>query len=120
MKIALLLLALCTSAFAQNFTARKSSEHGIDIVHLADAERGMEVTIAPSFGNRAIAFRVHEKNILYFPFKDMSDFQKKPQLNGVPFLAPWANRLDEQAFWANGKQYRLNPALGNYRTDEHG
>jgi aldose 1-epimerase len=37
----------------------------------------------------------------------------------VPFLAPWANRLDDDAFWANGKQYRLNPDLNNLRRDPH-
>jgi aldose 1-epimerase len=34
---------------------------------------------------------------------------------GIPFLAPWANRLDEQAFYANGKRYTLNMGLGNVR-----
>jgi aldose 1-epimerase len=31
----------------------------------------------------------------------------------VPFLAPWANRLNEEAFWANGKRYAFNMTLGN-------
>ena len=34
---------------------------------------------------------------------------------GIPFLGPWANRLDEQAFYANGKRYALNMDLGNVR-----
>jgi aldose 1-epimerase len=34
-------------------------------------------------------------------------------MEGVPFLAPWGNRLDEAAFWANGKKYQLNLGLGN-------
>jgi aldose 1-epimerase len=41
----------------------------------------------------------------------------KPNLCGVPFLAPWANRLDQPAFYANGKKYALNPDLGNVRFD---
>jgi galactose mutarotase-like enzyme len=34
---------------------------------------------------------------------------------GIPFLAPWANRLDEQAFYANGKRYAFDMQLGNVR-----
>ena len=29
-------------------------------------------------------------------------------MSGIPFLAPWANRLDEAAFYANGKKYPFN------------
>ena len=30
-------------------------------------------------------------------------------------MGPWANRLDEQAFYANGKRYPFDMALGNVR-----
>ena len=59
--------------------------------------------------------KVHGKNILYFPFADVGEFQKRPQLSGIPFLAPWADLLNEQAFWANGKKYTFNMELGNVR-----
>ena len=42
---------------------------------------------------------------------------KKPAFLGNPFLAPWANRLDRDGYFANGKSYTLNPALKNYRSD---
>src|ERR1035437_1297233 len=44
-------------------------------------------------------------------------YARAPRLCGVPFLAPWANRLDGDAYWANGKRYLLNPNLGNVRRD---
>jgi aldose 1-epimerase len=34
-------------------------------------------------------------------------------LNGVPLLWPYANRLDEQAFFANGQKYSFDLGLGN-------
>jgi aldose 1-epimerase len=37
---------------------------------------------------------------------------------GVPFLAPWANRVETDAYWLNGKKYLLNPDLGNVRPDK--
>ena len=41
--------------------------------------------------------------------------QGQPELSGIPFLGPWTNRLDEQAFYANGKRYAFDMALGNVR-----
>ena len=32
-------------------------------------------------------------------------------------MGPWANRLDEQAFYANGKRYAFDMSLGNVRGD---
>jgi aldose 1-epimerase len=34
---------------------------------------------------------------------------------GIPLLAPWANRLDEEGFYANGKRHAFDMALGNVR-----
>lgn len=113
-------LILPFASMAQNFTAFQNDEQGVNVVHLKDASRGMEVAVVPSVGNRAVEFRVHGKNILFFPYSDLSAFQKKPGLNGIPFLAPWANRLDGPAFWSSDRKYVLNPSLGNYQTDQHG
>lgn len=111
-------LALCwfllpASLFGKNYTAEKTTDHGIPIVRLTDAAHGVEVSILPSAGNRAYEMKVHGKNILYFPYEDVSGYQAKPRLGGIPFLAPWADLLDEQAFYANGKKYGFNLGLGN-------
>jgi aldose 1-epimerase len=39
---------------------------------------------------------------------------------GNPLLSPWANRIDGNAYWANGKRYLLNPELKNFRSDVNG
>jgi aldose 1-epimerase len=109
------LLALSFVSLAQDYTAERTTDHGIPVVRLADPEHGVEVAIVPSVGNTAYELNVHGKNILYFPYNDVSEFQKNPQLSGIPFLAPWANRLDEQAFWANGKKYAFDMDLGNVK-----
>jgi len=115
MKKAILLVMSSISAVGQPYTAREMSDHGVAIVRLADAGHGVEAAVAPSLGNRAYEMLVHGKNILYFPHADVSEFQRRPGLSGIPFLAPWGNRLDEQAFWANGKRYGFNMSLGNVR-----
>jgi aldose 1-epimerase len=107
------LLLLSTASFAQNYTAEQMSDHDVPIVHLRDAAAGVEVLIIPSIGNRAVQMNVHGKNILYFPSADVGEYLQKPRLSGIPFLAPWADLLNEQAFWANGKRYGFNMTLGN-------
>ena len=102
-------------AFAQNYTAARITDQGVPIVRLTDASHGVEVSVAPGIGNRAYEMKVHGKNILYFPFADVGEFQKRPRLCGIPFLAPWADLLSEPAFWANGKRYAFNMDLGNVR-----
>ncbi|HSP69563.1 MAG TPA: aldose 1-epimerase [Bryobacteraceae bacterium] len=112
---ALLFLAFSAAGLAQDYTAERTTDHGIPVVRLADPANGVEVAIVPSVGNTAYEMNVHGKNILYFPYTDVSEFQKNPRLSGIPFLAPWANRLDQQAFWANGKKYAFDMDLGNVR-----
>ena len=116
MKNVALWLILPVVCMAQNYRAEHTSDHGVSIVRLVDTAQGVEVSILPSLGNRAYEMKVHGKNILYFPISDVSQVQKAPGgLNGIPFLAPWANRLGEMGFWANGKQYQFNTSLGNVR-----
>jgi aldose 1-epimerase len=102
---------------AANYSALKSTDQSIEIVRLADAAHKTEVAIAPSFGNMAYEMKVNGKNILFLPAANIADLKAKPALAGVPFLWPWANRIDGDAYWANGKKYLLNPDLGNFRYD---
>jgi aldose 1-epimerase len=115
MKISILLLVLSAALSAQNYTARRMAVQGVPVIRLADAAAGVEVSVLPSLGNRVSEMKVHGKNILFFPSTDLAALQKTPDLSGKPFLAPWANRLNEEAFWANGKKYTFNMTLGNVR-----
>ena len=117
MRRVILLLAFSLVTLAQDYTAERTTDHGIPVIRLADPEHAVEVAIVPSVGNTAYEMNVHGKNILYFPYADVSEFQKNPQLSGIPFLAPWANRIDGQGFWANGKKYAFDMNLGNVNVD---
>src|ERR1051326_8599602 len=75
-------------------------------VELTDHATGTSVSINPSAGNIAFSMTVKGREILWF---------MPGQMSGIPFVGPWANRLDEQAFWANGKRYPFDMALGNVR-----
>jgi aldose 1-epimerase len=116
----LCLLALPLMAIAQNYTAEKTSDHGVDIVRLTDKAAGVEVSVAPSIGNRAYEMKVHGGNILYLGAEDVGKLKARPGLSGIPFLAPWANRMAGGGFWANGKQYTFNSGLGSVRVPPTG
>jgi aldose 1-epimerase len=119
-RFALLLLPVLANA-AGNYTAVQTTDHGVEVVRLTDAAGGVEVSILPSVGNRAYEMKVHGKNILYFP-PDVGAFKSGGgrQLNGIPFLGPWANRMAGGGFWANGKKYGFNPDLGTVRVPPNG
>jgi aldose 1-epimerase len=102
-----------------DYSARQIAVDGIPVVKLADDARHVEVSIAPSVGNMAYEFMAGGKNFLWFPYQSPAQLKERPRLCGVPFLAPWANRLDGDAYWANGKKYALQPELGNIRRDGH-
>lgn len=75
------------------------------------------VSIDTNFGNNAWSMTVGGREILWKPQPTLDAWRANPALGGVPLLAPWANRLDQEAFWANGRKYLLNPGLANLRYD---
>ena len=118
--LAVTLCALPLMASAQNYKALKTTDHGVDIVRLTDAAHGIEVSIAPGIGNRAYEMKVHGKNILHLGAPDVAQLKDRPGLSGIPFLAPWANRMTDGGFWANGKKYTFNSGLGSVRVPPNG
>ena len=85
-----------------------------DVVQLEDRTHQVVVSILTSVGNIAYEMTVKGHNVLRFPFATLDEFKARPSgLHGIPLMAPWANRLDEQAFHANGKRYPFDMQLGN-------
>ncbi len=120
MRPAALLLILPLMAQSASYTAQRIADHGMETVRLTDSAHATEVSIVPSIGNMAYSMKIHGKDILYFPFHDLTGLRDKPTLCGVPFLAPWANRIAGMEFWANGKKYFLNGEVGSLRKDGNG
>jgi aldose 1-epimerase len=71
------------------------------------------LSIAPSAGNVVYEMRVKGEPILHFPCASIDEYRDGGKLGGIPLLAPWANRLGEMAFYANGRRYAFDPELGN-------
>ncbi|CAN5669488.1 hypothetical protein BH24ACI4_BH24ACI4_20890 [soil metagenome] len=115
MKLMRLVLAVtvvamwATPAAAQRYTAKQNGE----LVELADTTGGMDVSVVWSMSN---AWRIQVKGRdLVRTSATLEEFQSRPGYNGMPLLAPFANRLDQTAFYANGRKYNFDLELGNVR-----
>lgn len=113
LSFALLALLVCLTNLptAQRYAARRDG----DVVQLTDTATDTRVSIAPSVGNIAFRMTVKGHDVLRWPHADMAAFKATPNQTGIPFMGPWINRLDEQAFYANGKRYAFDMSLGNVR-----
>jgi aldose 1-epimerase len=110
-------LAAAPSAPVQTSKAkmRYAAEKVGDSILLTDRTTDTTVSILPSLGNIAYEMKVRGHNVLRNPHATIEAFRKAPNTIGIPFMGPWANRLDEQAFYANGKRYAFDTSLGNIR-----
>jgi aldose 1-epimerase len=102
-------MAWAAPAAAQRYTAKQRG----DVIDLVDATSQMNVSVVWSMSN---AWRIQVKGKdLVRTAATLGDFQSRPGLSGMPLLAPFANRLDDTAFYANGKKYNFDLELGNVR-----
>jgi aldose 1-epimerase len=99
-----------TAAPQARYTARQTA----DVVQLRDSGTDTTVSVLTTMSN-AYEMVVKGQNVIRVPFATLDDFRSRPGLSGIPLLAPFANRLDEQAFYANGVKYRFDMELGNVR-----
>lgn len=85
-----------------------------DVVQLRDSQSQTVVSVLTPVSN-AYEMVVKGQNVIRMPIKSVDEMRARPGLNGIPLLAPFANRLDETAFYANGKKYNFDMELGNVR-----
>jgi aldose 1-epimerase len=105
-------VARSVAAADRRYRAQQSG----DVVRLVDAASNTSVAICPTFGNNAFEMLVNGVDILWRPYESLEDFKARGQgRGGIPFLAPWANRLDETAFYANGRRFPFDMEIGNVR-----
>ncbi len=111
--VLLMALAFAAPALAQRYDATRQGE----VVTLTDRETDTVVSVVPSVGNIVTEMRVKGHNVLRYPHASLADFKARPGATGIPFMGPWANRLDEPAFYANGRRHGFDMTLGNIRGE---
>ena len=95
------------------YSVEKRTTEGYATYHLHDAPRKMELSIVPSLGLFAYQFKVNGKDV-FIPTESFRSYVATHWFGwGNPFLAPWANRIDQDYFFVEGKKYLLNESLGN-------
>ncbi len=79
-------------AEAQRHTAKQNG----DVIDLADTTAQMNVSVVWSLSD---AWRIEVKghSLVRQPTGTLEEFEARPGLAGMPFLAPFANRLDDTA-----------------------
>jgi aldose 1-epimerase len=100
------------AASTQSARPRYEVSRVADVVTLSDAESTLVVRVLTTASN-AYQMTVKGEDVINRAWKTLDDIRGRMGLNGVPLLWPYANRLDEQAFYANGQKYSFDPGLGN-------
>ena len=118
MRLAAILLSALP--LAGQYSATRITVDGVAVIRLEDGGHRTHVSVVPSIGNIAYEMTVNGRNLLRFPFPSVAEFKRKPRMCGIPLLAPWADRLDENAFFANGRKFSFDPSLGNVQLDGAG
>jgi aldose 1-epimerase len=97
-----------------NFSIQKKIIEARKTYRLIDRRRKMEFGIVPDIGNWGYTFRVNDKPVLLAPDSFESYIAKQMLGNGNPLMAPFANRIDRDHYFFQGKKYLLNGDLGNF------
>ena len=84
------------------------------MVQLRDTRADVVVSVLAPVSN-AYEMVVKGQNVIRMNIRSVDEMRARPGLNGIPLLAPFANRLDETAFYANGRKYNFDLELGNVR-----
>lgn len=92
------------------YSVLKKIINSIDYIELKDSYSNITVKIVPSIGNLIFSIKKKGEEYLWVP-GSLDTIYKEFILCGIPFLAPWANRLDDDVFYINNRKYKLNPFL---------
>ena len=85
-----------------------------DVVQLRDRADDMVVSVLTPVAN-AYEMVVRGRDVIRMGIKSVDAMRANPGLNGIPLLAPFANRLDGTYFYANGRKYNFDLENGTVR-----
>jgi aldose 1-epimerase len=97
-----------------NYAVTKKTVERHLTYHLIDAQRKMDFGVVPDIGNLGYEFKVDGKDVLLAPDSLEAYRTQRALGRGNPLMAPFANRIDREHYYFQGKKYLLNDALGNF------
>ena len=103
---------------AGQYAVTQKVVEGHTTYHLLDSSRQMDFGLVPDIGNFGYEFKVKGQDVLV-PTESFKAYVEKGSFCcGIPFLSPWANRIDHDYYFFQNKKYLLNESLGNFRRDQ--
>jgi aldose 1-epimerase len=97
-----------------NFSVGKKKVEGHTTYHLRDHKRKMEFGLVPDIGNWGYSLNVKGTEVFYAPASLEQYIKDRGLGSGNPLMAPFANRIDRDYYFFEGKKYLLNGDLGNF------
>jgi len=97
-----------------NYTVEGRTVEGHRAYHLIDRRRRMDYGVIPDIGNWGYSFTVNGRDVLLPPDSVEQYIKDRSLGRGNPIMAPFANRIDRDHYFFNGKKYLLNGDLGNF------
>jgi aldose 1-epimerase len=101
------------------YAITETRQDGLHAIRLQDTKTDLTAEILPDAGLITSALILKGCNFLWRPDMPLSDIVDRKLLFGIPFLAPWANRLNANSYWVNGARYEINRGLRNIRPDHY-
>lgn len=111
------LAALCacgTAAAPAAAKPRYTAQTIGDVVQLGDGGTDTVVSVLTAVAN-AYEMVAKGHNVFRMTIQSVDAMRANPGLNGIPLLAPFANRLDGTYFFANGRKYNFDLENGTVR-----
>ncbi|MEO6152375.1 MAG: aldose 1-epimerase, partial [Croceibacterium sp.] len=108
------ILALIVAPNVADAKGRYSIKTTGDVVQLRDAESDIVVSVLTPVSN-AYEMVIKGHDVFRMSIGSVDAMRANPGLNGIPLLAPFANRLDGTYFFANGRKYNFDLENGTVR-----
>jgi aldose 1-epimerase len=97
----------------QTYAISQVTLEGHTTFHLLDLDRRMDFGVVPDMGNVGYRFKVNGQDAI-IPIESFAGYLAQRWFGcGIPFLAPYANRIDHDYYFFGGRKYLLNQNLGN-------
>jgi aldose 1-epimerase len=91
----------------------------VDIVTLRDRSSAIEAQFVPAAGMIGVSLTDAGVQLLG-QRRGLDAYISDGKTMGIPILYPWANRLSDNTYTAEGKTVTLTPGRGGVRLDPHG
>lgn len=115
MKLNKLLILLFSFCLIQ----KERQNSNVKSIYLENKSSQIKIQILPEIGNTIHQIYYNNQPILYSPIPP-EEYENSKNLQGIPFLHPWANRLEGDYFYWKNKKHEIRDQNKKLRRDTKG